>query len=511
MPLLSKPAILPVKGIDLSVPNSYLPEGNNYPLNLKLFKGELYKREGKSRLGGISIGGHEILHLDTFETSNLEVFLFRMTRYNLERYNTSLKIWQDFTGINDLTGTNSQFFSSVVAPADDLFMFTNFADYPKKIDDSGGNMQNLTTSFKAKFIEYLSPYVLFAYLEESGTLAPHKVRWSDANDPTLYTGGTSGSQLLTDEPSAIRGMKKLQSNVYVYKEKSVYRGTRVSSAATFDFGTGPFEVGKGALSGRAIVDTGEFHVYMGLNDFHMNDGVRISDIGDGVREYLFNRINRSAFETMHAIHVPVYKEVWFFVTTTGNTWPTEVWKYRYDLRWWYQDTVENVICATTYKVVDTLTWDDIIPSFDSQSWAWDDRSGQANSPEPTFGYDTGYVHINDLTKKNDFVTAYNGRLETKDFGALDRNGNLMEDTRWMQVDVFARGNRLDAWYSTDEGSTWNFIDTKTLDEFTRKYTYWFDVVSTRVRFRFENAESDSTFALRSFQPYFLARENNFYG
>ena len=513
MPFLKKAQILPVKGIDLSVPNSYLPEGNNYTTNLKLVRGEMVKREGKETFGDVSIGAHAILHLDSFETSTLDNYLIRITKRNIQKYNTGAGLWRDVTGaLFDLSGSDTDFFSSVVAPVDDLFIFTQFVDLPRKLDNTGSDSALLGgVDFKAKFVEYLAPYVVFAYLEEGGTLIPTKMRWSDANNPELYTGGTSGSSLLVDEPSAIRGMKKLASNLFIYKEKSIYRYRKVSTEETFSNGGGPFEVGKGLFSGRAIADTGEFHAYMGNNDFHINDSVRVTDIGGPIREYIFGRINRSRSETMFALHVEIYKEVWFFITVTGVDYPTEIWKYRYDLGLWYQDTVRECPTATLYKVISSLTWDDIIPTWDSQSWAWDDRSGQANAPVPIFGFTDGFTEAGDTSKKNDVNLAYTGRLETKDFCSLDRNGELMEDTRWLQMDVFARGNKLDAYYSKDEGSTWVFIGTKTLDEQTRKYTYWFDVVSTRIRFRLENGDSDSTFTLRSFQPYFIARESNIYG
>lgn len=511
MPFLRKAQLMPVKGIDLSVPSSWLPDNQHFPYNVRLYRGELYKREGKSYLGQVSTGAHELLHHDTFETSLGVQHLIRMTRLDVERYNTATSAWLNITGAA-LTGANTNFFSSVTDPADDLFIFTNYIDRPRKIGIAGGNSTVLggTTTFKAKYVEYVNPYVIFANLNEGGTEIPNKARWSDTSSPEVYTGGNSGSQLFVDEPSVIRGMKKLRDLIFIYKEKSIYRGYKVSTASIFDFG-GPFTVGKGILSGRTIVDIGDAHIYMGLNDFHLNDGVRIQDIGGPIREYLFNRINRSKYETIHAMHYEPYKEVWFFVTITGQSWPTEVWKYNYQLGFWYQDTISNCISATSYKIVSDLAWDDIIPAWDDSPWAWDDRSGQANMPNPVFGMDTGFTLSLDSTKKNDIASAYTGRLVTKDYTGVYTNGEIARDTRFLQMDVWARGDTLKLFYSTDEGTNWTYIGEMTLNVAeTQKYTFWFDVLAEKIRFKFENAESDEAFVIRSFQPYYVAREEEPY-
>lgn len=511
MPFLRRPQLMPIKGIDFSIPSSWLPENQNFPYNIKLYRGELYKREGKSYLGQVITGAHEVIHHDIFETSTEIQHLIRMSRLDVERYNTAASAWVNITGAA-LTGTNANFFSSVTDPADDLFIFTNYIDRPRKIGIAGGNSQDLggTANFKAKFVEYVNPYVIFANLIEGGTAIPNKCRWSDSGAPEVYTGGNSGSQLFMDEPSVIRGMKKLRDLLFIYKEKSTYRGYKVSTASIFDFG-GPFTVGKGVLSGRTIVDIGDAHIYMGLNDFHLNDGVRIQDIGGAIREYLFNRINRSKYETMHAIHVEIYKEVWFFITVVGQDWPTEVWKYNYALGFWYQDSIANCCSAAAFKNVSDMAWDDIIPAWDDSPWAWDDRSGAANAPMPVFGMDTGFTHIMDGTKKNDILTAFTGRLETRDYQGQYTNGEIAEEARFVQMDVWARGDSLKLYYSTDEGTNWTYIGEMDLDlTLTKKYTFWFDVLAQKIRFKFENMNSDETFVIRSFQPYYIAREEEPY-
>lgn len=512
MPYLRKGELMPVKGIDFSVPASYLPDSQHFPKNVRLYRGELRKREGRSYMGNVMIGAQPVLHLANFKMSDSSNSLIRIGYRNVERYNPASGLWMDITGL-DLTGTNNDFFSSAVDPADDYFIFTNYIDRPRKYTATGAPTVSLggTTTFKAKFVEYVQPYVVFGGLIELGSSQLNKIRWSDTGDPENYTTGNSGSQLFLDEPTLIRGMKKLQDMLMVYKEGSVYRGRKVASASVFDFG-GPFSMGKGLMSARAIADIGQAHIYMGADeDFHINDGVRITDIGSPIREYVFNRINRDRFNTFHAIHVEQYKEVWFFLTIGSETYPTEIWKYRYDIGFWYMDSIVNCITAAgDYKLTADLCWDDIPPAWDTQFWAWDDRGGLAAAFVPVFGFDTGFVHKSDQLTSNDIGSPFDGILETKDYTGLTASQEIADDVRWLQMDIWATGTALRLSYSTDEGGSWTFVEEKELTNSNRKYTYWFDVLSPKIRFRFENGNDEGSFTLRSFQPYYIAREEEIY-
>lgn len=503
MPFLRKPDLLPIKGTDFSIPSTYLPEGNNFPQNLQYFRGELIKRPGRSVLGSISIGAKKILHLAVFELTTGSVRLIRHTKTNVMQYNSGTGAWDDITGINDLLGADTDFFSSAVITESDLYVFVNNkVDNVKKYSD-GGAIQNLGGSPpKASCIEYLTPYVLLGDLIESGNPFPFKIRWCDTGQPEVWTGGASGSQLLSDEPSGIRAIKKLRNYAMVYKEKSVYRGAKVSTSSVFDFQ--PFSFGKGLYSPRALADNGLMHFYMGLNDFHSNDGIRINDIGKPIREYLFNRLNRAVSSTCHAVHMETYKEIWFYVTIVGMDYPTEVWKYNYEMEFWYFDTVLNCITTALYKQTGFISWDQDTPgTWDQAVGTWDDQQGVTDSPLPVFGHDTGFVNRLDIGTFNDLNLAVDSRVDTKDYCGLDQNG-LERDSRWMQLDVWAKGSSLKLYYSTDYGSNWTFVSENTLDpNKVEKSTFWFDFIAPHVRFRLQQDGLGKNLVLRGLQPYLL--------
>lgn len=498
MPFLRKPQLLPIKGINLSIPSTYLGDGFAFPQNLQYYRGELKKREGRSVLGDVSLGAHKILHLDTFILSAGNIRLLRFTKQNVQQYNTVTNVWDDITGL-DLTGAETDFFSSCVVTESDLFLFTNnIIDAPRKIVD-GSNSANLGGSPpKCAFMEYVTPYVLLANIIN----LPSKVQWSGTGTPEVWSGGNSGSQILSDDPSFIRGMKKLRDYVMVYKELSVYRGRKVGTSSIFDFG-GPLSSGKGLYSPRALSSDGENHYYMGLNDFHVNNGVRILDIGAPVREYIFNRLNRSLNTTCHSVHVEQYHEVWFYITISGMSWPTEVWKYNYEKDFWYFDTCPSIICASSYKQVSSITWNDGIGTWDEQTSFWDDSQGGASSARIIFGDTNGFVSQLDSGVVDDMGVAVTAKLETKDYTGIEHEGIEFE-TRWLQFDLWARGDSAKLYYSTDYGSTWSYVGENVLTDSIEKYTFWFDIIAKHIRFRVVQDGLSKQLVIRSFTPYFLS-------
>lgn len=498
---LRTPELDVTKGANFALPSAYLAPGNNYPQNFQLYRGEMKKRDGRTVLGTVSLGAQKILHLGLFELTTGIQRLIRHTRYNVQRYNAGSAVWEDITGL-DLAGTETDFFDSCVVTEDDLYVFcNNLVDNIRKYNDSGNTADLGGSPPKCRTMDYVTPYLLIGNLLDGGNSYPQKVQWPDTGNPEVWTGGNSGSALLSDEPSAIRKIKKLLDYAMVYKEKSVYRGRKVSTSSIFDFG-GPFQTGKGIASPRAIADDGANHYYMGLFDFHQNNGVRISDIGEPVREYIFNRLNRPRIDTCHAIHVEQYKEIWYFITVGSNDWPTEVWKFNYKTGNWYYDSVVNCLCSTLYKQTTDLTWDTDPGTWDDEVTFWDDQQGLTDAPFPVFGYDDGFVDRFNTNVVDDRGVAVDARIDTKDYTGIVHKG-IEFDTRWMQFDVWARGyGSVKLWYSTNYGSDWTYVGAKEITPFTDKVTFWFDKVSAHIRFRIQVDNKGEYATVRNFTPYF---------
>lgn len=504
MALLRKPDLQPIKGVNYALPPAYIGMGENFPKNSQLFRGELIKRAGRTVVGSSMLGGHKVLHLDVFETTAGIQRLIRCSKRSVERYNAGSGAWENITGV-DLSGDETDFFSSCNVTELNLWLFTNnLKNNMRLYTDSGVTRDVGGSPPRAKTIEYLSPYVLAGNLQVAGDAYPQKVEWCNTGQPENWSTGNAGSALLADEPSHIKRIKRLYDYAFVYKEKSVYRGRKVSTSAIFDFG-GPFSTGKGLASMRSLASDGSSDFYMGLFDFYQNNGVRVTSIGASVREYIFGRLNRARIDTCFAVHIEQYREIWFYITTSGNDWPTEVWKYSYETGFWYFDTVINCLTAGLYKQTVDLTWDTDTdpPTWDGEIGAWDDQQGGTDAPFPVFGYADGFVDRLNTNASEDRGQAVEWSFETGDYSGLIHKG-IEYDTEWMQFDVFGRGTgNLKLYYSIDEGSTWVFIDTKAFTSATDKMTFYFHVVSAHIRFRGVVSEKGESGAIRNYTPYFL--------
>jgi hypothetical protein len=500
MPFLREAELQPVKGMNFSVPSTYLPKGYVFPQNFQYMKGELLKRPGKTPLGGVSLGAKSVLHLGIFELSSSTVKLVRHTKSNVQVFNTTSGEWDDFTG-TDLSGTDLDYYDNTVVTELDMYIFVNnIINNPRKMLDATNSADLGGSPPKARCCEYMTPYLLLGNVESGGNKYPYQLNWCDTGDPETWVGGNAGGVLLSDEPSGIRRIKKLKNYAMVYKEKSIYRGYQVGAPDIFDFAC--LGLGKGIYAPRVIADDGNYHYYMGLQDFYRNDGIRSESIGKSINEYIFNRINRAVNESCHAIHVEQYKEIWFVIATTGFTTPNEVWKYNYDLDFWYFDTIKNALSSNMYKRTGFTSWNQLIGTWDQQIGAWDKQAGVTNAPFPVFGFDTGLVGKLDENVVDDFEVAVETHLDTKDYSGLVVGG-IERDTRFLQVDFFGRGDSVRLYYSLDQGTSWNFVAENELGSIVDKSTFYIDIIAKHIRFRFEQRDKGRKLTMRSLQIYFL--------
>jgi len=78
------------------------------------------------------------------------------------------------------------------------------------------------------------------------------------------------------------------------------------------------------------------------------------------------------------------------------------------------------------------------------------------------------------------------------------------------MEVWAKGNTLKVEYSTDQGSTWTTATTLILStdypDDSSPLMVYFDVVSSKIRFRFSNNVASEIFQLKQFILYYRPRE-----
>lgn len=505
MPLLKKGVLIPVKGIDFSQPSTFIDDRAGFPTNMRYFQSTMRKRPGKTVMGAVVSDSTQIMGFGVLEMASGTKHLIRVSKAKLERYNTATSTWVSIAS-TDFTGGNDDFFSFATVTESNFIAFTNGYDSIRKWTGSGNNSVLGGSPGKAKYLTYCSPYLLAAHTDDGITVKPWEVKWSDTDAPEVWSGGNSGSALLSRDSSPIQNIMKLNEFVAAYKKQSLWMG-RPSDSEIFIFE--PVKTGIGLAAPRALAEANGQHYFMGFNDFYVRNEVREESIGKEVREEVFSRINSEKLSRCFALHVQGLNEIWFFVVITGYDWPTEVWKYNYRTGFWYMDTCDQLTSAISWERVESKSWDDMSGSWDSQQLKWDDNTSTISGEEVVFGLSTGYTQILDYSTTNDNGVAVSAFFTTKDF-----TGEVLErHKRWLEVKVDAKGvGKLYVDYSINEGNTWvNIPHTSSVvyADLTGDYgwySFYFDVVSDKIRLRFRNAVSGETFYIRNLYPYYLVRE-----
>lgn len=509
MPLLRKGVVMPVKGIDYSMPATFISEQSGFPKNMYYYRGELRKRPGKSIVGSAISDNNPILGLGKFEDNSGIKYAVRASKTALERYNTAASAWQSIADIA-FQGDDDDFFHFTTVTEEGIFVVTNGYNNIRKWTGSGNTALLGGSPPKAKFCAYLSPYLLLAHIDDGSSVNPWKVQWPDTGNCQQWTGGSSGSDTLGDEPSPIQNIMKLNEYAAVYKKESLWLLNKVSTSDIFQKTCVRSGIGLGGS--RALAEAEGVHYFMSLNDFYQWNAMQPVSIGGPVRDEVFGRIDRNRMNRCFAVHVQELTEIWFFVVISGGDWPTEVWKYNYRNGFWYYDTCAELTAAMKWEKILSEDWNDDTPgSWDEALNIWDSGDSIAAWEEILFGKKDGNTTKLNYNVADDDGVAVEGIFETKDF-----IGNSLElKSRWLQADFWARGSpgaRLYFDYKIDGSDKWVNVphsSSKAYAELTEdavQYFFYFDVYASEIRYRVRNAESGEIFYIKAFFPYYLSKE-----
>ena len=145
---------------------------------------------------------------------------------------------------------------------------------------------------------------------------PYRVQWcaqGNAEDWTPSSSTQAGYQDLVDTPGGITGLAKLAEYLIVFKRSSIYLGQYVGPPIIWSFRRlGGF---LGTQAHRSIVETEAGLYYFGDDDFYLFDGNVPSRLGEGVRDWFLNRLDRTYVNNMVAGYDAVRGQIfWWFPT-----------------------------------------------------------------------------------------------------------------------------------------------------------------------------------------------------
>jgi hypothetical protein len=275
-------------------------------------------------------------------------------RHQVAMTPTSLFVWNPGTGAFDqitgvMTGGPNQLFTS--ATVDYKLCFCQGQDKVQVWDGIAGTFGPVSpNAVPAKYLFELAFHLIACNTIEAGpAVAPQRVRWTGAGDPTDWTSFNSGQVDLLNDLGPITGGVKLFQSGYVFQ----YWG--ITQMIPTGNGLAPFQFiplgskAKGNVIPASLASFGEdICCYVGKNNVYQFDGNYSTPIGDrpidgsryrsGARKRILADLQFANFDEVFgflstSINGQDYFAYWLFIPSLK-----EAWVYHFDEGNWTRET-----------------------------------------------------------------------------------------------------------------------------------------------------------------------------
>jgi len=506
------PVTFQIKGLNLDNPEEWIADGYVPDmLNMTVEKNVLRKRGGLSTSGvytsgsvvygyisGVDpdvMGGYELMRQSTRHT-------VRVGLKKIQKLNKVTDRWVDITG-SDLTGsdTDAISFATPLLSGYPILTITNGVDNVRKYTGTGNTADLGGSPPKCKYLLAFDEYLILAWVDD-GNERSSRVQWCDTGDPETWSGGNSGAKDLQSEAEEITGAARFRNYAAIHKENAIYLGYKVASATILKF---DHVTVKGTICNNSIQNLPDgTQIYLASDGIRVFNGASSILIKSPVVEELRQSINPEYIARCSSVYVDELDEYWLAVPFGGEEVPETVIKVNVNTHYVYKDKFTNCTALFKYTSEAEYTWDDFEETWDESTVRWNDSSLSNLFQRVMVNDSNGYSYYYDKSVNDDYLTAIDGYFETKDYlaselGKLARWG-LAADSASMEI--WAKGNTLTVSYSIDSGETWTDIDTLTLsDDYptdSSPLVLYFDVLSSKIRFRFRNNTLGESFYLKQF-------------
>lgn len=503
---------LPSKGLVVDRPAEYIDARSAFNIkNMETNRGIIQKRFGTIQLGSsLSERIMRYFELQVGGTTSL----FRVGPTKFERLNKSTGIWSSAT-TTPLTGTQNDLvdYAFPLLSGTKIVVYTNGVDAIRKCSVTGMDSDLGGTPPKARFMQAFGPYLFLGYITDGGTTYYSRIQWCDTGDPETWspTGTNAGSQDLIDDPEDLTGLGLMGSYLTAHKSTAIYLGQLDSSTNIIRFDRRA--TGVGALASATIqqLPNGQ-QIFLASEGLHIFDGNSAPLVDAPIQDEIRERMNPEYAYKSHAISVKELDEYWVSIPLDDETEPTTVYKYNWRTGQMYKDYRTNLSAMGLFlNTKNELTWGDLVGSWGDQEWRWGNDLRIVLNSKVILGDSTGVSsHRSDETY-DDISVANESIWDTKDFVAEDFGiSDIDMMMRWKGGQLWAKGDSVKVYYSTDSGTTWTLITTLTLSadypSDDAPTMFYFDVVSSKIRFRFKNDTSEKTFSVKKYQIQASQRE-----
>jgi hypothetical protein len=493
---------LPSKGLMIDRPAEYIDSRSAANIkNMETNRGIIRKR-----IGSISLGAslnERVMRLFELQVGGL-TRLIRIGLTKVEVLNKTTGVWSSITS-TPLTGAKSDIvnFAFPLLSGQKIAVYTNGLDPIRKVSIAGMDSSLGGSPPKAKFIQAFGPYLVLGYINDGATYYS-RIQWCDTGSPEVWSGGNAGSIDLLDDPEDMTGMGLMGSYLTVHKSNSIYLGQLVSTSDVMRFDRRA--TGVGAIAGATIqqLPSGQ-QIFLGSEGIHVFDGSTAPLIDSPIQDEIRELMNPIYAYKSQGIVVRELDEYWVNIAIEDQTEPETLYKYNWRTGQIYKDYRSNLTAMGIFlNSSGAFNWDDIVGTWNASLLRWSNELSLVLNPVVIFGDSSGNTQNRTSQTYDDNMVAYESIWETKDFVGEDYGiSDIDVMLRWKGIQLWAKGDTVSSYYSIDSGTTWTAIKTSTLtDDYPGDDVpeiLYFDVVSSKIRFKFVNSTSEEVFSIKKYQ------------
>jgi len=191
------------------------------------------------------------------------------------------------------------------------------------------DLPNWPASTTCKYMRAFKNFLVALHITESGTVLPHRVKWSDAADPGAVPGSWDDTDATKDagivdlgdsQAGIIQDAEILRDLLAIYKDNSIWGMQHIGGRFIFRFF--PMFTQTGVLTNRCVkaLPNTEQHLVMTGDDIVVHDGQNMdSVIHEKWKRFINNNLDPDNFANSFIVSNPIEDEMWFCFPTIGST------------------------------------------------------------------------------------------------------------------------------------------------------------------------------------------------
>jgi len=256
---------------------------------------------------------------------------------------------------------------------------------------TSGAFADVANAPKCALLETVGGFLFAANTDDTGTglttgYGDQEHRWwcsplfapTTTWAPSITTQANTG--LLVSSPGGIKAARRLGDQIALYKDRAIHVGTYVGPPEVWRFDQVPGEVG--CQSNSAVISIGSAHLFVGYEDFYLFDGSRPVAIGEGVREWFFDRLDKQYAYLITGAHDRNNSSVWWWYPVNGETTLDQAIIYNYKTQTWGHASIP--ITIPLLAITSGISYDNLGASFttyeDLPNISYDSPFWQSSSP-----------------------------------------------------------------------------------------------------------------------------------